>query len=207
MDIINKFLMLLQEVEPNRPLPEEFKLMMRSYMLPLPYCHKPTILEEEGCVPKYAYYVLRGFVLVYGYDAELNRYVRAIYNEHSFVALNCLMLQRRSEYTIVACADTLVWRISYSDMQLARRRCVDNDDIFWKASAAGMESGEALKNGLRSRSAQNRTLAFYSKFPCLLPPRKSIVKSPDIADYLMLSCDQLKRIRIALRHKQLLRYL
>ncbi|WP_285009124.1 Crp/Fnr family transcriptional regulator [Pedobacter faecalis] len=185
---------------------EALKRLLQPYSFNNLYYRRPAVLQREGCVPKYAYYVARGFVLVYGYDPECNTYVRAIYDEHSFLALNCFMLQQQSEYTIIACADTLVWRISYPDMERARRGHADCEDIFWRASAECLESAEALKNGLRSQNPENRVFAFYRKFPCLLPPRKSIVKSRDIASYLLLSHDQLKRFRIRLRDKQLLRY-
>lgn len=190
-----KLIPSLRAIDPDVPLPERLPVFLWEKMEPDPFCKNVTELEKEGEIPANAYFVVKGFVLVCGYNSKLDRYIMRIYGENKIVAMNCFMRQKKSKYTIIGCKGTLVWRISSAHMQEIYKEMEGMLHMAWKTAGYYNDDMEEMKNDLLSHPMQERVLRFYSCFVGLLPSKKSPIRDAAIADYLQMSVAWLKRIR------------
>ncbi|WP_316791493.1 Crp/Fnr family transcriptional regulator [Pedobacter frigoris] len=199
-----KLMNVLHGINPDMPLPGPLEPYLWENMGPGPFCKVGRTLEYEGEVPKNAYYVVSGFVIVYGYNSKADRYVMRIYGENTIVAMDCFMRQQVSKYTIVGCKDTLVWSISNTHMQQIYKDLEGMKDVAWQTASKYSDHMEEMKNRLLSKTMEERVLKFYKYFDRLLPATKSPVRDVDIADYLQMSVASLKQLRRVLKDQGLL---
>ncbi|TKC07676.1 Crp/Fnr family transcriptional regulator [Pedobacter frigoris] len=199
-----KLMNVLHGINPDMPLPGPLEPYLWENMEPGPFCKQGRSLEHEGAVPKNAYYVVSGFVIVYGFNSKAERYVMRIYGENTIVAMDCFMRQQVSKYTIVGCKDTLVWSISNTHMQQIYKDLEGMKDVAWQTASKYSDHMEEMRSRLLSKPSEERVLKFYSYFKGLLPATKSPVRDVDIADYLQMSVDWLKKTRRLLKEKGLL---
>lgn len=202
--VFERLIALLESIDPGVKLPQDMKDYLWQYMIAEKFCKQATCFEQEGKIPKNAYYVVRGFVIVYGYNHKLDRYVFRIYLENSIVAMDCFMQQEKSEYCIWACKDTLLWSISSGHMDVIYDRW-GLKDFAWKTASrhnAGREKSRSWLLGIED--LETRILEFYTRYPGLWPARKSPIRDACIACFLRISVPALKKHRRILRDKGIL---
>jgi len=185
----------LQSINPDIPLPVALRGKLWNKMEVRPERAELSVLEHEGEKPRNAYYVVRGFAMVYGYDDKTDEYVWRLYPPGSIVALNCFMHRKRSLYTIKASKKALVWSVDadvmkgiYNDMEGMR-------EMALATSAEYDNRTERGRNLLLALDVDDRVRKFYKYYPGLLPAKRSPVPDDAVASYLAISKYQLQRTR------------
>ncbi|WP_316813856.1 Crp/Fnr family transcriptional regulator [Pedobacter heparinus] len=201
-----RLMALLCSIDPAVPLPDELEDYLWQHMIVEAFCSKSRVLENEGAVPAKAYYVVRGFVMVYGFDIKLDRYVMRIYRENTIVALNCFMKQTVSVFTIVACKDTLVWSISDARMKEIYEDMPGMETMALSTALKYSDGKEAARAKLLAMEVEERVFHFYNRYIGLLPPRKSPIKDKCVACFLNVSVGVLRRVREKLKTQGLLNF-
>lgn len=201
-----RLMALLRSINPAVPLPDELDNYLWQHMIVEAFCSSNRVLENEGAVPARAYYVVRGFVIVYGFDLHLDRYVLRIYRENTIVALNCFMKQQVSVFTIVACKDTLVWSISDAGMKQLYKEMPDMETMALSTALKYSDGKELARAKLLAMEFEERVLHFYNRYVGLLPPKKSPIRDKCIACFLNMSVAVLRNTRGELRAEGLLKY-
>lgn len=206
--VFERLIALLENLDPEQKfeLPDDLKYYLWQYMIVEEFCKQPFEFEKEGKTPKNAYYVVRGFVIVYGYNHQLDKYVFRIYRENTIVAMDCFMRQQVSAYCIWACKDTLLWSISAAHMEYIYEN--------WNLRAFALETSSkhnAAKEQSRASllgiaDIEMRVLEFYRRYKGLLPPPKSPIRDACIACFLDITVVQLRNVRARLKAKELLKY-
>lgn len=194
-----RLMALLCSIDPKNPLPEELESYLLLWMIAEPYCKRERSLEYQGEVPKNAYYVVHGLVKVYAWCPKGYRYLYRIYRENTIVALKCFMDQEVSAFEIVACKNTLVWSISQVHMQKIYKGMDGMREMALKTAFMYSEAKEKLRTDLLALDVEGRLLEFYRLFKGLLPARTGPIRDEDVAGYLILTKELLKRTRMKLR--------
>ena len=191
-------------IDPAIPLPEDLEERLWRVMRVEVYCHRERSLVMEGDVPGKAFYVVHGLVKVYAWCADGYRYLYRIYRENTIVALKCFMDQTVSAYDIVACKNSLLWSISNEQMQKIYNDMEGMKEMALKTAFSYSEAKEKLRTDLLVLPMDVRLLKFYKLFKGLYPARTSPVKDEEIAAYLLLSIDVLRKARRRLKNEGLL---
>ena len=195
---------LLSKVDPNVPLPEELAAFLWSKAEVEPLCLKARDLESEGEIPGKAYYVVRGFVIVNGFDQYLDQYTFRIYRENTIIGMNCFMQQQLSDFTITACKGTLVLSLTHAHLQQAYQEVPGMEQLALKTALAYSDYKESSRAALLVLETAEKILRFYHQYKGLLPARQSPIKDASIARFLGMSIITLRRIRDKLFKKGLL---
>lgn len=194
----------LQSINPDVPLPIALRGKLWNEMeVELP-CPDVKVLEREGEKPKKAYYVVTGFVMVYGYDDKTDEYVWRLYPPGSIVALNCFMHRKRSLYTIKASKKALVWSVGAEVMKDIYDSMEGMREMALATSAEYDNRTERGRNLLLALELDDRVRKFYKYYPGLLPARKSPVPDDAVASFLAISKYQLQRVRTKLIRSRIL---
>ncbi|MNL05765.1 hypothetical protein D3C87_1263770 [compost metagenome] len=205
--VFARLIALLKSINPAVPLPEGLEDYLWEFMEVEELCIKSCRFEEEGEIPKKAYYVVRGFVIVYGYNHKLDKYVFRIYRENTIVAMDCFMQQEVSEYCIWGCKDALLWSISSGHMDKIYERWEGMKDFAWKTASRYNAAKEKARSSLLGiEDIETRILEFYARYKGLLPPGKSPIRDACIACFLDITLIVLRKNRHKLKEKGLLKY-
>jgi len=196
--ILDRIMAKLERIDPSVPLHKNLRPYLKGKMTRGPYYVRTKTLEWEGRIPRRAYYVVRGYVLIYGFDRYVNQYVFRIYGEDTIVALNCFMKQRVSIYTICACRDTYVWSISNQQMLDIYNSMQGMENMARQAAMDFSTDAEQIRTDLLALEDYDRVETFYHLYPELLPAKRSPVRDRDVAEYLDLSRSKFRRIRLEL---------
>ena len=153
------------------------------------------VLEREGEVPTKAYYVLRGFVLVYGYLEGRGEYVCRIYRPGSLVVLDCFMYRQRSAYVVKSAKYAVLRSISFKTLERLYAMIPGMRDFALQAAASAVSYENSIREQLLALPVADRVVQFYKLFTGLLPARLSPLPDEAIADFLAISRYQLRRAR------------
>ncbi|MCW3117385.1 MAG: hypothetical protein JWM28_1467 [Chitinophagaceae bacterium] len=188
----------LQSINPDVPLPMTLRSKLWNEMEVEPVCADVQVLEREGEKPKKAYYVVRGFVMVYGYDERTDEYVWRMYRAGSIVALNCFMHRKRSLYTIKAGKKALLWSVGADVMKDIYSGIPGMREMALATSAEYDNRTEQGRNLLLALDVDERVRKFYKYYHGLLPAKRSPVPDDAVASFLAISKYQLQRVRTKL---------
>ncbi|MES2455408.1 MAG: Crp/Fnr family transcriptional regulator [Bacteroidota bacterium] len=202
-DVFKRLMKLLRSLA-RKPLPPELDEVLWNEMMVLPYFYKEDILEDEGQIPGHAYYVVSGYVMVYAWCSNGYRYLFRIYRENTIVAFKDFMNQDKSRYQIVACRNTRVWSVSNEVMTEIYKNMDGMREMALNTVLEYSDSKEKLRNDLLALDTDDRVLAFYKTFEGLLPARTGPIRDMDIADFLVLTIDELREARKRLKKRGLL---
>ncbi|WP_285060068.1 Crp/Fnr family transcriptional regulator [Pedobacter ginsengisoli] len=200
-----ELIIAIQNVNTAIPLPLALRPKLWNRMEVLDRCKDVSVLEREGEVPKNAYYVVKGFAMVYGYDERTDEYVWRIYRPGSIVALNCFMHRKKSMYTIKASKRALLWSVSADVMKEIYKEMEGMREFALQTSAEYDNRTERGRNLLLALELDDRVRKFYKYYPGLLPARKSPVPDDAVASFLAISKYQLQRTRNKLIRAGILR--
>lgn len=191
----DRLMVLLSKIDIKIPLPDALADYLWENMVVEPFCFSARTLEAEGTVPRNAYYVVCGLVMVYGFDENLERFVFRIYRENSIIALNCFMKQAKSAFTIVTCRGTLVWSISNQHMQHIYKSMPGMEQMALKTALEYGAVKEQARASLLSLDIAERVIQFYRRYYGLLPAKKSPIKDACIACFLSVTVPMLRKMR------------
>jgi CRP-like cAMP-binding protein len=200
-----KLITILKNIDPDAALPGMLRGKLWNEMQVRPEQADVSVLEHEGEKPKNAYYVVTGFVMVYGYDDKTDEYVWRIYPPGTIVALNCFMHRKRSLYTIKASKKALVWSVGADVMKDIYDSMEGMREFALQTASEYDNRMERGRNVLLALDADNRVRKFYMYYPVLLPAKRSPVSDDAVASYLALTKYQLQRIRSKLLRAGILR--
>lgn len=201
--IFERVMALLKTIDPKVPLHAALEPYLWRYMEEEALCKKKRKLEEQGRVPGKAYFIVKGFVLVYYHDEAGNLLMFRIYRERTIIILDCFMRQIVSPFTLEACKGTVLWSISSVHMDRIYRDMDGMKDLVWKTAANYNNAKEQLRNNFLVQPMVKRVWGFYISFKGLLPAGKVIADSL-IAKYLLLSEKTLRRARRRLIEERVL---
>ncbi|TKC07125.1 Crp/Fnr family transcriptional regulator [Pedobacter frigoris] len=188
-----RLMRLLRSIKPEQPLP----VLLEPYLLKNMDEYSPAsgeVLVKQGEKPKFAYFIIRGYIYVYLHDENGGKHVKRFYRENRIVAFLSFLELTNSPYTIVAGHDTLVSKIGIEEMtviydtwkgmkEFAQLVVMQYDEV---------KEGQHLK--LLNMAADDRVREFYNLYPCMWPPLKARMDD-EIAEYLQISARTLRRIR------------
>jgi CRP-like cAMP-binding protein len=159
-------------------------------------------LVRQGDIPKFAYFIIRGFLSVYYVDEEGDKYMKRFYKEDQITAFLSFLEQQPSPYTIVPGKDTLLSRISIAKMEEIYKGWTGMKEFAQLTVMQYEEKKEGIKDRLMQKKGEQRVLAFYLLYPGLL--HSKVFVDSDIASYLRLTRETLCTMRAALIDKCLL---
>jgi CRP-like cAMP-binding protein len=194
----------LQSINPDIPLPMALRGKLWNEMEVELVRTQVEVLEREGEKPKKAYYVVTGFVLVYGYDERADEYVWRMYHPGSIVALNCFMHCKKSIYTIKAGKKALLWSVGADVMKDIYNSMDGMREMALATSAEYDNRTERGRNLLLALDVDDRVRKFYKYHPGLLPAKRSPMPDDAVASFLAITKYQLQRIRTKLSNSGLL---
>ncbi|MES2454043.1 MAG: cyclic nucleotide-binding domain-containing protein [Bacteroidota bacterium] len=153
------------------------------------------VLLREREVPVKAYYVLRGFVLLYGYLEGRGEYVCRIYGPGSMVVLDCFMYRQPSVYMVKSAKYAVLRSISFKTLERLYVTIPGMPDFALQAAASAVSYENRIREQLLALPVVDRVVQFYKLFTGLLPARTSPLPDDAIAYFLAISKYQLRRAR------------
>jgi CRP/FNR family transcriptional regulator, anaerobic regulatory protein len=173
------------------PLSKEDKMLCEHYFKPLSM-GRNSVLEEEGKVPKYLYFVNSGFMRLFYYDQNGDEVTTHLASPNDFIAsfLN-LIHQKPSTENVECVTECQVLRVT-RDSMLA---FIDKSDNFKKISLAIFEHAIASS---QIRANDLATLTAELRYKKLIEERPEILQNMPIqyiASYLGIKPQSLSRIR------------
>jgi len=165
-------------------------------------CLKTHILHKEGSITERAYYVSYGFILAYYFTKSGNLRVVKILGPGSIVAGHGFLNHKKSKYNLMVFKDTYVLEITYEQMQSGYVEVPGMQELAM-LTKEGFEDEELAQDEVLSKSAEERVIDFYTKYPMLIPPG-AMIKDLFVASLLRISPDHLRHIRASLIKKGLL---
>jgi CRP-like cAMP-binding protein len=200
--ILSRIMVILKSIDSKRVLPETLKPFLGRCMARGTVLLRSKTLEWEHKIPKRAYYVAIGFVIVYGLDERGKPFPFRIYGRDTIVALNCFMTQGHSAFRIKACKGALVWSINAGDLKNLYQN-MDGMELFALRAALDLGAAqEVLRANLLALEPELRIIEFYLLiFPELLPVKNSPIFDGEIAKFLDISLPTFRRIRRILLQK------
>lgn len=204
-NVLDELLAVIRAAVNARSLPEGLRSKLKQKLDAVETRNTALVLEREGEIPKNAYYVVKGYVTIIGYDEELNEYVSRLYGPGTIVAQRCFMYQRLSRYTVIASKRALVWAVSAGVMNEIYEELPGMREIALQVSDHYEDRKRRARELLISLNLEQRVLMFYKRNVLLLPAVRSVVCDEAVASYLGLPKYQLKRKRTKLICKGILK--
>jgi CRP/FNR family transcriptional regulator, anaerobic regulatory protein len=153
---------------------------------------KNTILEEQGIVPKYLYFLASGYMRLFYYNNDGDEITTYLSVENSFIASFLSLIHQKPAKENVECVtDCEIIRILRTDLL----QLIDESDNFKKFSLTIFEhaiaSTEMRANDLATLNAEQRYKKIISQYPNILQH----VPIQYIASFLGIKPESLSRIR------------
>jgi CRP/FNR family transcriptional regulator, anaerobic regulatory protein len=173
-----------------KPLDEEIELC-KHYFEPLTISRN-TILEEQGKIPHYLYFVSTGFVRLFYYDENGDEQTTYFCSPTGFVAsFLCFIHQIDATENVECVTDCEVLRITNANL----KKLIDESDNFKKFSLTIFEqaitSTSTRANDLATLNAEQRYKKLINQQPLLIQN----IPIQYIASYLGMKPESLSRIR------------
>lgn len=111
-----RLMKLLRSVNLKIELPDALEPFLWQQMEEITTSHHKVPMEQGG-IPKYAYFIIRGYIYVYYFDKYGNKHMIRLYAEDCIVAFLSFLERTESPYYIAAGRDTLLSRVGAGDIQ------------------------------------------------------------------------------------------
>ena len=151
-----------------------------------------TVLEEQGKVPEFLYFVVSGYMRLFLYDTEGEEQTTYLCTSKDFIASFSSLINRTKATENVECiTDCELFKISYSDT----KALITESEIFKEFSVKMFEKAISYSsvraNDLAMLTAEQRYQKILSETPHFLQN----VPLQYIASYLGMKPQSLSRIR------------
>lgn len=152
---------------------------------------KKTVLLETGEIENYLSFITKGTIRFY-IPKEDNDFTFSFAFENNFVsAYDSFLTRSPSIYQVQALTDTVVWRVSYDDLQGIYKQTIIGNEIGRQASESLFLIKTKRELSLLTKSAEDRYMSLFSEQPHLI--REIPLKY--IASYIGVTPQALSRIR------------
>ncbi len=165
--------------------------LCKSYFEPLPML-KNTVVEEQGKIPHYLYFVSSGFMRLFYYDANGDEQTTYFCSPAGFIAsFLCFIHQIKATENIACVTDCEVLRITHADL----KKLIDESEPFKKFSLIIFEQAMAAS---ANRANDLATLTAEQRYRKLMEQQPQLIQNIPIqyiASYLGMKPESLSRIR------------
>jgi len=170
---------------------EEHAAAMLSRQLETLRFKKGEVILVQGSTCRYLYYTNSGLVKT-GFESKDRTFVMRFFAEgEMFTVLDSYLLQKPSTYDVVALEDTVITRISRTEMDKLRSRFHHMETFFGKLVAMASVNMMGRIGEILEEQAAARYENFLKQNPGLLQR----VSLGDLASYLGITQVSLSRIR------------
>jgi CRP/FNR family transcriptional regulator, anaerobic regulatory protein len=182
---------LLQVISPNAQLDDADVDLCQKSFEQMSF-GKNAVLEQEGKVPRYLYFIVSGFMRLYYVDDQGNEVTTNICQPNSFITSFLSFIHEKKAIENVGCITNCdVLRIS----RKALVALIGLSDQFKKFSTVifeqAMASAETRANGLATLTAEQRYKKLMENQPAILQN----VPAQYVASLLGIKPESLSRIR------------
>jgi len=197
----NTLAKLLEILKKVRDLGEPLDNYLKDVMV-AKRCLETHVIHKEGDITESAYFIARGFIIVYYFTEEGVLRVVKIIGPGWIAAGQGFLGHKKSIYNLMILKDSLVLEITYEQMQrgyvevpgMQELAMVTKEDLY---------DEDLLVTKMLGKTGEQRVIDFYTKFPMLLKfPR--LIQDLYIASHLYLSIDHFQHIRSALLKNKIL---
>ncbi|WP_343318159.1 Crp/Fnr family transcriptional regulator [Sphingobacterium multivorum] len=183
-----KFIQLIKQ---HSPLSESEIELCKSYMEPVRYA-KHQLIEEEGKVPAYLYFVVSGFVRLFHYNDKGDELTTHINCPPGFIcSYQHFNHQTCTEENLESITDSELLRISKANLDLLTRQLPSFKDFSVYVFQQSLTYNEKRAKELATLTAEKRYLKLMAEQPELLYN----VPMQYIASFLGMNPKSLSRIR------------
>ena len=188
---MEKYKELIETIRKSAMLSNEDAALCKQYFEPMTVA-KNTILDEEGKVSPYLYFVNSGYMRLFYYDQNGDEQTNLLASSGHFVAsFLCFIHQTKATENVECVTDCDLLRIRNSDM----KKLIDESEYFKIFSLTIFEQAIAATasraNDLATLNAEQRYKKLIEQQPELLQN----IPIQYIASYLGIKPQSLSRIR------------
>ncbi|MCT4582069.1 MAG: Crp/Fnr family transcriptional regulator [Flavobacteriales bacterium] len=165
---------------------ELFSSKLQKIKLP-----KNTTITAKGKTEKYLYFVAEGIIRFFIPTEDLAITFGFVFKNEFATAYDSLITQIPSTYSIETLSESILWRISYKDLQLIYRTTECGNSIGRKMAEKMFLIKSQREHDLLTKTAEERYLNLFTQRPNLI--REIPLKY--IASYIGVTPQALSRIR------------
>lgn len=191
---------LLQYITSNITLTERDIALIEKYFDPVLY-PKNRILEEEGKVPQYLYYIVSGYLRLFHYNENGDEVTTHINCPPGFFTSYFNFIhQTRSDENVECVTDCELLRITKADLDQLTAESDAMKDFSIRVFQQSITYNENRSKELATLTAEQRYLKLINNYPDILHN----VPVQYIASFLGMKAESLSRIRRKLvnEHKE-----
>ncbi|MFN4316159.1 MAG: Crp/Fnr family transcriptional regulator [Chitinophagaceae bacterium] len=182
---------LIQIAEKSILLSENDKELCKRYFEPVLF-PKNRIIEEEGKIPKYLYFINNGFLRLFYYDDNGEEVTTHLNCPPGFItSYNSFIKQEKSTDNLECITDCELLRISKNNLDLLLQQSVAFKDFSIWVFQQSLAYNENRSKELATLTAEQRYLKLMKNYPDVLHN----VPLQYIASFLGMNPKSLSRIR------------
>ena len=182
---------LINTITPITKLSERDKELIRDYFEPV-LLPKNRIVEEEGYIPKYLYFVVSGYMRLFGYDEKGEEITAHINCPPGFItSYTHFINQTRATENVECITACELLRISKKNLDLLIQQSPALKDFSIHVFQQSLTYNENRAKELASLSAESRYKKLIDDYPDILHN----VPLQYIASFLGMNAKSLSRIR------------
>ncbi|WP_292010215.1 Crp/Fnr family transcriptional regulator [Chryseobacterium sp.] len=165
--------------------------MIRHYFEPVSY-PKNTVIEEEGEVPKYLYYIVSGYMRLFHYNRNGDQVTTHINCPPGFfTSYSNFINQKKSEENVECITECELLRISKENLEAFTKLSSSMKNFSIHVFQESIIYHEERAKELSTLSAEQRYLEFLKTYPDIIQN----VPVQYIASFLGMKPESLSRIR------------
>nr|WP_294871243.1 cyclic nucleotide-binding domain-containing protein [uncultured Pedobacter sp.] len=191
--VFARLIAMLTKVKPLHPLLEPY---LWDNMVPL-FCKKNTPLHEQDDVVDKAYFIGRGYILIY-YIEDGKKHVLRICGADEIIAGKSFMSGTESRYYVSAVKDTYLLAVTARQMQVAYETIPETEELA-RLVLSSFEEKELKRDEMIRKGGEESVLHFYTTHPDLLHGK--VILLEDVASYLLMTTKTLRLVKKKLIEK------
>jgi CRP-like cAMP-binding protein len=182
---------LLAEISQIRKLTVEDRDNVKKNFIPVSVTRN-SVLEEQGKVPQYLYFIDSGFMRLFYYDENGEEQTTFLSSQSGFIAsFSSLINQTKATENVECITDCELFKISYVDAKKLVENSENFKNFFLVMFEKSISSASTRANDLAMLNAEQR----YQKMIDQQPHFIQNIPLQYIASYLGIKPQSLSRIR------------
>jgi CRP-like cAMP-binding protein len=182
---------LLEEISQIRKLTVEDRDNVKKNFIPVS-ATRNSVLEEQGKVPQYLYFIDSGFMRLFYYDENGEEQTTFLSSQSGFIAsFSSLINQTKATENVECITDCELFKISYVDAKKLVENSENFKNFFLVMFEKSISSASTRANDLAMLNAEQR----YQKMIDQQPHFIQNIPLQYIASYLGIKPQSLSRIR------------
>lgn len=182
---------LLNSITEKTALNENDQVLIKRYFEPVLY-PKNRIIEAEGDIPKYLYFIVSGYLRLFHYDDKGDEYTTHINCPHGFFSAYTHFVNQTPSHENIECITACeLLRITQADLEKLQTESEAMKTFSLRVFQESMLYNEKRANELAILSAEERYRKLIANYPDILHN----VPVQYIASFLGMKPESLSRIR------------